>query len=102
MNSKGTWNSIGESGGSTIGEELVQRPLHSDHGLNSISRFDFDETARSNVKLKNILKSKESIFSTFASLDLLVFLSSIVIIIWRDKYIVCVYAEGACIWVKDS
>jgi len=102
MDTYGACNSIGKGRGSTIGEECIQRPLHSDHGLNGISWLDFDHTARGKVELKDVNNTEESVLSAFRSTDRIILFGSVIEAVGLDEYFVCVNAEGASIWIEDS
>jgi len=102
MDSQGACDSIGKSGGSTIGEEFVQRPLHSDHGLNSISWLDCDHTAWGYVELEDINDAEESVLSTLLSTDFIILLSLVIVAIRLDEDIVSVNAEGPSVRIEDS
>jgi hypothetical protein len=90
MDTKGTSNSIHESGGTTSLEELLEGPLHSDHSLNSVSRFDVESTALSDIELENVLDTDVSVFTTELLLNSSVhwWISSFVPLVHVENYVV--------------
>lgn len=102
MDTKRTSNSVCKSSGSTIGEEFVQRPLHSDHGLNGISWLNLDHTAWGKVELKDVNNTEESVLSAFRSTDRIILFGSVIEAVGLDEYFVSVNAEGASVWIEDS
>jgi hypothetical protein len=102
MDTQGACNSISKSGGSTIGEELVQRPLHSDHGLNGISWLDFDHTTWGDVEFEDVNDTEESVLTALLSTDLIILFGFVVEAVGFNEFFVCINAERASVWIEDS
>ena len=62
-NTERSCQSINEPGCATVGVELAERPVHSDFGHDSVLWFDFDQAARRDVKLEEILDADEAILT---------------------------------------
>lgn len=63
VDAEGAGNAVHESGRATIGEELVEGPLHANHGLNSVSRRNVKDAARSNVELEDVFDTNETVLA---------------------------------------
>ena len=64
VDSERTGKPINKFGGSSIVEELVHGPLHSNHGLNGVSLFDLEGAAGGDVELEDVLDTNVAVLAT--------------------------------------
>ena len=72
MDTERAGNSIDEGSCTTIVEELIDGPFHSDHSLDGISWSNLELAALGEVELKNVLDTNVSVLTAVASRDLAV------------------------------
>jgi len=102
MNSKTSSNSVHEWSCSTIWEESIESPLHSNKTLNGISWYDLELTTCDEMELKDVLDTNVSVFSAEGLGDWTIHLGSVVPDIWLNGFVVLGNGPRFSSWVCNS
>lgn len=102
MDSKRTSKSVNETGCTTFCIELVEAPLHSNKGLNGITWLDLEGTTVSNVELKNVLDTNESVLTAFGLLNRTVAVNLVIPFVVLHNLTVQSDSARLRAWISDS
>lgn len=102
MDAERASNSVHKLSGTTVIEELIDSPFHSNHGLNSVSGRDVNLAALGEVELEDVFDTNISVFTTETSFDLSIHAYSFVPLVHVDSLSVHNDLSRLSTWIGNS